>query len=218
MKEYSGLEHELERSKQELALKSDFNLYDAFKIFDQCDSGSVSLSDLKYGLSNIGVFASNEELGLFVDRYDTDRNGRLRFSELSSALLPLDEYYKEMVNRRRSNNVRTFYREDAFSYSTRVALKELLKTHFRVERQAQRLRETLRNDPYFDVYDAFKACDINEDGVVTQNEVRALMEQRGWHVSNSEVIALMNKMDKDRDGRIGYAEFAQEMKPRNLLY
>jgi len=39
MKELISLEHELEISKQNLALRTDFNLYDAFKIFDPTNYG-----------------------------------------------------------------------------------------------------------------------------------------------------------------------------------
>jgi Ca2+-binding EF-hand superfamily protein len=69
-------------------------------------------------------------------------------------------------------------------------------------------------DRNFDVYDAFRACDINEDGIITKNEIRKLLEDRGFFMSELEVSTLMNKLDKDKDGRVSYYEFMEEMKPK----
>jgi Ca2+-binding EF-hand superfamily protein len=36
----------------------------------------------------MGVFASYEEIELFIKRYDKNRDGTLRFSEFSDAFIP----------------------------------------------------------------------------------------------------------------------------------
>ena len=46
MKELISLEHELEVAKQNLGLRADFNLYDAFKIFDPTNYGQIALIDI----------------------------------------------------------------------------------------------------------------------------------------------------------------------------
>ena len=43
-------EREVESAKIELALKSDFNIVDAFKMFDQRGIGAISQADLRDGL------------------------------------------------------------------------------------------------------------------------------------------------------------------------
>jgi Ca2+-binding EF-hand superfamily protein len=129
-------------------------------------------------------------------------------------LIPVDSYYATLLNRRTSNNIRAYYRDECFNYGTRFEFKQLFKTHFSVERMAENLRRNLSMDRNFDVYDAFKACDINEDGIITKNEIRKLLEDRGFFMSELEVSTLMNKLDKDKDGRISYYEFMEEMKPK----
>ena len=91
-------------------------------------------------------------------------------------MVPVDVYYATLVNRRQSNLVRSFYRDDCFNYSTRMEFKELMNTHFKVERSAENIRRSLKRNPYFNIYDAFTACDLNEDGIVTENEIRSLLE------------------------------------------
>jgi Ca2+-binding EF-hand superfamily protein len=70
LREQISLEKELENAKISLTQRPDFNLYDAFRIFDIDSKGYVSYTDLKAGLSEIGVYPSVEELELFIKRYD----------------------------------------------------------------------------------------------------------------------------------------------------
>lgn len=54
--ELLSLEKELEQGKVNLAQRPDFNMIDAFSIFDPCKRGSISSSELKDGLAAIGVY------------------------------------------------------------------------------------------------------------------------------------------------------------------
>ena len=51
-------ERHVEQAKGEAASMTDFNMYDAFRIFDIDGIGSVSANDIKHGLADIGVHAS----------------------------------------------------------------------------------------------------------------------------------------------------------------
>jgi Ca2+-binding EF-hand superfamily protein len=68
------------------------------------------------------------------------------------------------------------------------------------------LRQRLNKRPGFNLYEAFISCDLNENGSVSREELKRLIESRGFYVSEKEVHALVEKFDKDRDGRISYAE------------
>ena len=67
----------------------------------------------------------------------------------------------------------------------------------------------------FNTYDAFKSCDMNDDGIVTGNEIRRLMESKGMYVNSQDIDNIVGKFDKDRDGKISYNEFAEEFLPRS---
>lgn len=164
------------------------------------------------------MFATFEDIELFFKRYDTNRDGKVRYSEFCSAVVPIDPYHAALVNRRSSNYIKnTYYRDDVFTAGTRLFFKDLFKTHFSVERQAEYLRQRLSRDPDFNLFDAFKSCDINDDGIVTRSEIRRLLDERRIFVSELEISALMDKLDKDKDGRVSYSEFADELRPRNNL-
>jgi len=92
------------------------------------------------------------------------------FSEFSDAFSPADAYLASVVNRRRSNYPST-PKSSPFSYTTELEYKDTWKAILRVEVELERIRKNLKRRPFFSVYDAFEACDVNEDGVVTKHEV-----------------------------------------------
>ena len=111
------------------------------------------------------------------------------------------------MSRRESNHVRYPYKkDDCFLESTKAEFRDIWRTHFRIESMAENTRQRLSKRPLFNVYDAFATCDINEDGRITKDEIRELIESRGFYVTEKEVRGLVDKYDKDRDGRISYSE------------
>ena len=139
MREQISHERELDTVKIALIQKSDFNLFDAFRIFDIDSRGYITMSDLRSGLNEIGIFPSTEELDLFFKRYDKNQDGRIRFSEFCDSFSPSDNYYATLLNRRTSNNARgRFYsRDDCFLSDTKVEFRNVWRTHFKIEVYAE---------------------------------------------------------------------------------
>merc|ERR1712130_935162 len=77
--------------------------------------------------------------------------------------------------------------------------------------------------------EAFKLFDSDGDGIITSEELRALIEKVGGTMTEGEAVALIHKADKDgdkqaeaercvaeldvdKDGRVSYPEFLLVMK------
>jgi Ca2+-binding EF-hand superfamily protein len=73
-----------------LASKPDFNLFDAFKWFDSENKGWVNSLELYNGLQKMGVKVSTADEMNFIKKYDRNESGRLKFSDFSEALIPLE--------------------------------------------------------------------------------------------------------------------------------
>mmetsp|Transcript_21984 Transcript_21984/g.16348 ORF Transcript_21984/g.16348 Transcript_21984/m.16348 type:complete len:106 (-) Transcript_21984:51-368(-) len=98
---------------------------------------------------------------------------------------------------------------------TKLEFKQVWRTHLKIETFAEQLRQRLAKRPGFNIYEAFGSCDLNEDGRVTKQEIKTLIESRGYYVSEKEMNTLVEKFDKDKDGRISYAEFREEITPHS---
>ena len=120
LKELCNLEQEIENAKILLAQKSDFNIVDAFSIFDVPRYGAVDVQMLQAGLNSIAIFPTVDECLLILTRYDKSGDRRLSVSEFEKMFLAHDGYYASMVARRGSNYVpRVVRRDDVFMPYTR---------------------------------------------------------------------------------------------------
>lgn len=94
------LDREVEDLKKSLSLKIDFNLLDAFRVFDYKGSGYTSKYELESAFNTIGVYPTKEELHLFFKRYDRDTDGLLKYSEFCKCILPQSSEYASLMNNR----------------------------------------------------------------------------------------------------------------------
>ena len=132
LRELIRVENDIEREKVALAKNhQDFNLDDAFKIFDTDNSETITETELREGLAAIGVFPTSEELDLYVTRYDKGGDRRLNRREFSESFLAIEAYYASMVERRGSNHRYPLYRrDDCFMPDTALEFKSVWRTHF----------------------------------------------------------------------------------------
>ena len=56
----------------DLSLRTDFNLIDAFRIFDTDGKGWVTASEIKEGLVHFNIFIQPEDISFIMARYDKD--------------------------------------------------------------------------------------------------------------------------------------------------
>jgi hypothetical protein len=82
---------------------------------------------------------------------------------------------------------RLYARDDVFLSETRIEFRNVWRTHFKIETYAEQLRQRLYKRPGFNIYEAFITCDLNDNGAISKNELRSLIESRGFYVSEKEV-------------------------------
>ena len=52
--------------------------------------------------------------------------------------------------------------------------------------------------------DAFKAFDKDGSGYITAKELKAAMKKMGGNVSDKDIQSMIDKADKDKDGKVGF--------------
>lgn len=99
---------------------TDFNLTDSFRMFDIDGKGWILANELKWGLEELGLKVDSDSIYLFVRRYDSDSDGRLRFSDFVSAFSPKDAGASDILNSRPAYHIyHEWNREQYFSWETR---------------------------------------------------------------------------------------------------
>lgn len=88
MMEVEGMQ---EQRKRELSLRSDFNLDDAFKLFNSVKNNrkGIDCDDLYYVLRGvIGLSLTKDEVFILFYKLDRDGDGFINYSELARAFIP----------------------------------------------------------------------------------------------------------------------------------
>ena len=72
---------QVEFLKEELSLKADFNMEDAFAYFDLGRRGRISHYDIKDVMNHLGVYPTLDDCLSLVQKFDVNHDGVLDFSE-----------------------------------------------------------------------------------------------------------------------------------------
>lgn len=89
------------------------------------------------------------------------------------------------------------------------------RTHFAVEENSELLRKRLSRRPHFSVHDAFTVIDATNTGYLTTNDLQRMLVEHRVFATTKDLNLLFSKFDRNKDGRISYAEFMEEIHPKS---
>jgi hypothetical protein len=159
----------VESTKIELALKSDFNVVDAFKMIDKRGHGSFTQQDLAEGLTQCLGFMefSNDDIYLLFRRFDQRNEGLLNFNHFSRMCLPFSREYASLVTDRIDYySRRTQDGARYFNADTRYELQAFFNVLLRTERAMEALRCRLNARQLFSFRDVFEYCARSQTGII----------------------------------------------------
>lgn len=78
-KKIISLDREIERIKQDLALRPDFTLLDFFAFYDENEKGYLASEEMKDLLECFVKIISKDQFKLFEARFDKKRLGRFKY-------------------------------------------------------------------------------------------------------------------------------------------
>lgn len=204
---------DVEKKKNELALRHDFNLIDAFRLFDKNDFGSISLPDFEDTFKYFNFSAPRDEIYLLLKHYSP--NSRLSFSDFSELISPKQIEYARILRNRSPNNTEYFDNLTVFSPDTLNLILDTFRLLLDAESLAERVRQKLTRMPDFSLHQAFTAIDKDRNGFITIDEFQNILHNHGIFASSKDLQNLLSKYDKNRDGRVSYSEFVDEITPKS---
>jgi len=215
LREQIDLDKQLENQKNDLAMRSDFNLLDAFRFFDIHGKGYITKSELKEGYNQFDIYPTNNELYLVMRKFDKDNDGLLRFADFCEFFSPKQTEYASILNNRIPSYSSKKNLSDTFSSESKHLIRKVLNYIVNNEVYSEEVRQKLARRPLFDIYEAFKALDKDNLGYISINEFRDLLAEHGSFPSNKDLLNLMKRYDRNQDGKVTYSEFVQELTPKS---
>lgn len=78
-------------------MRNDFNLIDAFRLFDIDGKGKWTASEFELALNAFGLYPSKYSMYLVLKRYDRDNDGRININEFKDLILPKKKEYENLA-------------------------------------------------------------------------------------------------------------------------
>ena len=185
----------------------------AFRFIDKDGSGSLSHDELKSVLESSGYKIDNETFGGVLEIFDADGSGSIEYNEFlehaktimqsgeTDAGMGVQLSMKESLNRGRGGPAIQLGDEGkAGTGNTKVvgaALRYLCeKIH----------------EKWADIRKSFMMLDWNKSGTISPTELRAVIDDCCYTVSDEVFNEMVDAFDEDGDGEISYNELLDTLK------
>ena len=211
IREIMNIENQIENYKIELSLRSDFNIEDAFRIFELNGRGIINEADLKYGLNLLDIYASDKDIKLIMRRADIRKNNLISYADFFDLIVPFEKNYRNMIeNRLPSNFIPKYNKADVFMLSTKIYFQNLIRLIINLENQLEKLRYCL-GDAKSQLNCIFKNMDRCKRGFITDEDLNYFMKCNGICCTDREIGLAFIRFDKNRNGKVELWEIADEL-------
>lgn len=130
-------------------------------------------------------------------------------------VLPCDDLYmRSVVTQRPSYDCA---KTERLSFTVEKELALMLSKEIEYHKHMDILKADLKRRLDWSVMRAFNSVDVQRDGFLTYHNMMNFLRLNGMRATESEVIAIVRRLDIDADQRITFEEFSQTMQENNDL-
>lgn len=206
-------ESKIEEAKINLIMRSDFNVEDAFRIFENPESENISFSDLQKGLKQLGIFTSLREVKLLLRRADIQKKGYINYSDFFDLLVPFQKKYRDNAERRiPSSFIPSYNKSEIFLLSTKIYLTNLFRLIISCEDQLNIIRENII-EAKIQIEKIFNKIDSTGLEYISDMELYLYLKNSGIDCNELQNALVFIRFDKNRDGKIQIWEIEEELTP-----
>lgn len=201
----------IEKTKINLAIRKDFNMEDAFCIFEYDNTGLVRTEDFKNGLSLFGVKTTIDEIRLLMTRFDLKKKGTLSYSDFFDMLVPFEKEYRRMIENRPPNDRETFKEVEIFLLTTQILIKNLFLMLLDYEKKLNEKKKDF-SGVRCRLREIMDEIDIDGVGYFNAKDFLNYLEKNNLLKDNeNEWDLVFIRFDKNRDGKVDYWELEDEL-------
>ena len=204
-------EKEIELNKIDLALKSDFNCEDAFRIFEKEGRGFLTKEDIKFGFNSLGLNFNENDINLIMKRFDLKKKNNINFQEFFDMLVPFYSEYRNIVELRLPLSNCPYRAFNVFAVDTLIYLKKVFMSIIDFENKVNNMRKNLYGLS-LKIDEIFELFDVRNFGYFTFEDYILYLKKYGLIEENLKVDLLFIRLDKNRNGKIEKYEIFDEIK------
>ena len=207
------IESNIEEAKINLLMHPDFNVEDAFRLFENPENENISFSNLHKGLKHLGIIASLKEIKLLMKRVDIKNKGFIDYSDFFDLLVPFQKKYRDNAERRiPSSFIPVYNKSDIFLLSTKIYLINLFRLIISCENQLNIIKENIV-EVKIQIEKIFNKIDNNGIGYISDVEFYIYLKNNEIISNELQSSLVFIRLDKNRDGKIELWEIEEELCP-----
>lgn len=84
-----------------------------------------------------------------------------------------------------------------------------------MEESIELVKKRMVRRPKFNLTDTFQHLDFSDQGQLYKENFKKLLNDNKHYATDGEIAMLFNRFDKNRNGRISFQEFTEEVMPKN---
>ena len=188
-------ERSIEISRQVLSDLKEFDSYQIFKNLDYESKNKIDAYNIIDYLKNKGIYSSEEEAQLIVLFYDQDYDTYLSFTEFIN-LIQSEKILQKSSCRSPGEEL---------SYNVDYSFGKLLEKEVELARNVLYALKDIKCRYDFNIHNLFHS--VKSYNTITPESVRNFLEKYSVQYLDSDIKAIIKRLDFNKDGRIDLCEF-----------
>ena len=207
---------ELEKKRRELAIRSDFNICDVYKMFTRLDlqKKGVDCDDLYSTIvDNLGLDITRDEIFMLFYAVDKDGDGFLDREEMADCFMPRQPEYASILKQRGGFHGGESDLNKYFLGDTRNSITRFIRGFVECEVSMEHIRQKIMKKVMVKPDAAFNTMDASDKGYLTLEDFKQFMEDCNMYPAQKNICLVFERFDKDEDGIVSYDEFVAGIQP-----
>eukprot|EP00349_Pseudokeronopsis_sp_Brazil_P011708 CAMPEP_0202979440 /NCGR_PEP_ID=MMETSP1396-20130829/85583_1 /ASSEMBLY_ACC=CAM_ASM_000872 /TAXON_ID= /ORGANISM="Pseudokeronopsis sp., Strain Brazil" /LENGTH=193 /DNA_ID=CAMNT_0049718853 /DNA_START=1273 /DNA_END=1851 /DNA_ORIENTATION=+ len=188
------VESALEKKRRELALRSDFNLPDAFKLFNSMKNHhrGIDCDDFFSILREVLCLSlTKDEMFILFYKLDRDGDGYVSYSELAAAFLPKQPEYAVLIESRKPFYGGFTSPKEYFKGETKEVLKKEIRAMIDAEVSVELIKQRIYQKIRFNFEGAFKAVAGKPTRALTLHDFGEFLKGNGGFFTTEKDLQLL---------------------------
>ena len=204
-------DNSIENIREALSMREDANLADLFELFDHSSNQLISPVDFLETLKELGFYFNKDEIKYVFRKFNKNTNEYFEFEEFCEIILP-KKYSSAKIMNEKDNEY-----DYEITKETKNIIGLLFKNIIEGEKSNENYRIKIWKNGEYSGFDLFNKIKKSYSIGIYKEDIANFMKKNKYKVSNAELLLLMERFDKNKDGMIDYKEFLNEISPMNEL-
>ena len=188
-------ERSIEISRQILSQIPEYDPFSIFRAFDKNSKNKIDYNDINNFLHSKGIFASENEIKLFILFYDEDSDNYLSYYEFLNIIQ--SHNFKSRVN--------AFSNNENIPYNVEYSFSKILEKEISLSRNIIPYLEDLKSRVDFSIHGIYNNMKIKN--YVDDDSIKKFLDRNSICYLEDDIKLIRKRLDFNNDGRIDLNEF-----------